>query len=64
MKKLPLRLYNTETKKTDQFKTLGTQMGYPIAKKKSIMIIDNAFKVVNNHANKQSKLPIITQVQS
>ena len=30
MKKLPLRLYNTETKKTGQFKTLGTQMGYPI----------------------------------
>ena len=50
-----------------QLKTLGTQMGYPIGvpiwvlpKNKSIKIIDNVVMVINNQANKQSKLPKIT----
>ena len=48
-----------------QLKTLGTQMGYPIKKKnKSVKIIDNVVMVINNYANKESKLPKITWVHS
>ena len=54
-----------------QLKTLGTQMGYPIGvpiwvvrENKSIKIIDNVVMIINNEANKQSKLPKITWVQS
>ena len=54
-----------------QLKTLGTQMGYPIGvpiwvvrENKSIKIIDNVVMIINNEANKQSKLAKITCVQS
>ena len=46
-------------------------MGYPIGvpiwvvrENKSIKIIDNVVMIINNEANKQSKLPKITWVQS
>ena len=54
-----------------QLNTQGTQMGYPIGvpiwvlqRNKSIKIIENVVKVIHNYANKQSKLPLITWVQS
>ena len=54
-----------------QLKTLGTQMsnqiGVPmwvLQKAKSIKIIDNAAKVINNEANKQSDFLTTTWVQS